>query len=215
MNENTEAWSVPWSSWHRTQVMSGPGQDLVPRWSQFSSVTFSLSVVSNSFRPHGLQQARHPYPSPIPGAYSNSRPSSQWCHPTISSSVIPFSSHLQSFSASGSFPMSRLFASGGQSIGVSASASVYPVNIPLGLTGEISLQSKELQYTAIYIIFYIQLFPLIHSFYFQSFTYLWSTTVWKYQTENSRNKQFTFKFFAIPRNVMKSFAVLLHPSEDP
>ena len=131
----------------------------------------------------------------------------------------PFSSCLQSFSASGSFPISWLFASGGQSIGVSASASVLPVNIqdwfPLGWTGWISLQSKGLQYTAVYIIFYIQLFPLTHSFYFQSFTYLWSTTVWKYQMENSRNKQFTFKFFAIPRNVMKSFAVLLHCSEDP
>ena len=139
MNENTEAWSVPWSSWHRTQVMSGPGQDLVPRWSQFSSVTFSLSVVSNSFRPRGLQQARHPYPSPIPGAYSNSHPSSQWCHPTISSSVIPFSSHLQSFSASGFFQMSQSFIWGGQRIGVSASASVLPMNIqdrfPDGLVG--------------------------------------------------------------------------------
>ena len=131
----------------------------------------------------------------------------------------PFSSRLQSFSASGSFPLSWLFASGGQSIGVSASASVLPVNIqdcfPLGLTGWISLQSKGLQYTVVYITFYIQLFPLTHSFYFQSFTYLWSTTVWKYQMENSRNKQFTFKFCAFPRNVMKSFAVLLHHSEDP
>ena len=91
---------------------------------------------------------RLPCPSPTPRACSNSCPSSQWCHPTISSSVIPFSSCLQSFPASGSFPMSRLFASGGQSIGVSASASVLPMNIqdwfPLGLTGWISLQSKGL-----------------------------------------------------------------------
>ena len=148
MNENTEAQSVPWSSWHMTQVMSGPGQDFVPRWSQFSSVTFSISVVSNSLRPHGLQQARHPCSSPIPGAYSNSCPSSQWCHPTISSSVIPFSSHLQSFSGSGSFQMSQSFISGDQRIGISASASVLPMNIqdrlPLGWTGWISLQYKRL-----------------------------------------------------------------------
>ena len=91
---------------------------------------------------------RLPCPSPTPRACSNSCPSSQWCHPTISSSVVPFSSCLQSFPASGSFPMSQLFASGGQSVGVSASASVPPMNIqdwfPLGLTGWISLLSKEL-----------------------------------------------------------------------
>ena len=105
------------------------------------------SVVSNSLRPHGLQDARPPCPSPTAGACSNSFPSSQWCHPTISSCVIPFSSCLQSFPASGSFQMSQFFASGGQSIGVSASASVLPMNIqhwfPLGLTGLISLQSKQ------------------------------------------------------------------------
>ena len=109
---------------------------------------FNCSVVSDSLRPHGLQHARLPCPSPIPGVYSNSRPSSQWCHPTISSSVIPFSSCLQSFLGSGSFPVSQFFASGGQSIGVSASASVLPMNIqdlfPLGLTGLISLQSRGL-----------------------------------------------------------------------
>ena len=102
----------------------------------------SRSVMSNSLRSHGLQHARLLCPSPTPGAYSNSCPSRQWCHPTISSSVAPFSC-LQSFPASGSFPMSRFFTSGGQSIGVSASASVLPVNIqkwfPLGLTGWISL----------------------------------------------------------------------------
>ena len=90
---------------------------------------FSCSVVSNSLRPHGLQHSRPPCPSPTPGAYSNSCLLSQWCHPTISSSVIPFSSHLYSFLASGSSQMSQFFASGGQSIGVSASASVLPMNI--------------------------------------------------------------------------------------
>ena len=113
----------------------------------FSSIPFSRSVVSDSLWPPGLQHARPPCPSPTPGACSNSCPSSRWCHPTISSSVIPFSC-LQSFPASGSFPMSRFFASGGQSIGASASASVPPMNIhdwvPLGLTGLISLQSKGL-----------------------------------------------------------------------
>ena len=101
-------------------------------------VQFSRSVVSNSLWPHGQQHARLPCPSPTPKACSNSCPLSQWCHPTISSSVIPFSSYLQSFQASGSFPMSQLFASGGQSVGVSASASILPMNIqdwfPLGFT---------------------------------------------------------------------------------
>ena len=109
---------------------------------------FSRSVESDSLRPHGLQHARPPCPSPTPGAWSKSCPSSWWCYPTISSSVIPFSSCLQSFPASGSFPMSQFFASGGQSIGVSASASVLPMNIqnwfPLGWTGWTSLQSKGL-----------------------------------------------------------------------
>ena len=90
-----------------------------------ASVQFSHSVVSYSLRPHGLQNARPPCPSPTPSVYSNSCPSSQWCHPSISSSVVPFSSRLQSFPASGSLQMSQLFASGGQSIGVSASASVF------------------------------------------------------------------------------------------
>ena len=112
------------------------------------SVQFSCSVVSNSLQPRRLKHARLPCPSPTPGACSNSCPLSRWCHPTISSFVVPFSSFLQSFPASGSFPTSQLFASGGQSIGVSASASVLPMNIqdwfPLGWTGWISLQSKEL-----------------------------------------------------------------------
>ena len=115
---------------------------------QFSSVQFSLSVVSNSLWPQGLQHVRLPCPSLTPGAYSNSCPKSRWCHPIISSSVIPFSSCLQSFTASGSFRMSQFFASGGQSIGISASASVLPMNIqdwfPLGWTSWISLQSKGL-----------------------------------------------------------------------
>ena len=109
---------------------------------------FSHSVVSDSLQHHGLQHARLPCPSPTPGAYSNSCPSHQWCHPTISSSVIPFSSCRQSLPASGCFPMSQLFAWGGQRIGVSASASVLPMNTqdwsPLGWTGWISLQSKGL-----------------------------------------------------------------------
>ena len=114
----------------------------------FYPLQFSRSVVSDSLRPHGLQQARPPCPSPTCGACSNSCPSSWWCHPTISSSLLFLSSCLQSFPASGSFPMSQFFASGGQSIGVSASASVLPMNIqdwfPLGLTDLISLQSKGL-----------------------------------------------------------------------
>ena len=109
---------------------------------------FSFSGVSNSLWPHGLQHTRPPCPSPSPGACSNSCPLSQWCHPTILSSVIPFSSCLQSLPASGSFPMSQLFISGGQSIGASASASVLLMNtqglFPLGLTGLISLQSNRL-----------------------------------------------------------------------
>ena len=108
---------------------------------------FTHSVVSNSLRPHPLQHTRLPCPPPTPGAYSNSCPSSRWCHPTISFSVIPFSSHLQSFPVSGSLPMSQLFTSGGQSIGASALASVLPMNIQdwsLGWTGWISLQSKGL-----------------------------------------------------------------------
>ena len=113
-----------------------------------SSAQFSHSVVSDSLRPHESQHARPPCPSPTPGAYSNSCPLNQWCHPPISSSLVPFCSCPQSLPASGSFPMGQLFASGGQSIGVSASASVLPMNTqdwsPLGWTGWISLQSKGL-----------------------------------------------------------------------
>ena len=117
----------------------------------YSNVKFSsIQLLSHvqCFEPHGLQHNRLPCPSPTPGAYSNSCPSSFWCHPTISSSVILFSSHLQSFPALGSFQMSQLFLSGSQSIGVPASASVIPMNIqdwfPLGWTSWISLQFKGL-----------------------------------------------------------------------
>ena len=116
--------------------------------SPISSVQFSCSVVSDSLQPHGLQHTRPPCPSPTPRVYSNVCPLSQCCHPTISSSIVPFSSWLQSFPASGTFQISQLFASGGQSIGVSASASVLPMNTQdwshLGWTGWISLQSKGL-----------------------------------------------------------------------
>ena len=108
---------------------------------QFSSVAQSCPTL----QPHELQHAKPPCPSPISGVYPNPCPSSRWCHPTISSSVIPFSSHLQSFPGSGSFQMSQLFASGGQSTRVSASTSVLPMNTQdwsLGCTGWISLQSK-------------------------------------------------------------------------
>ena len=115
---------------------------LSKRQYQFSSV----SVMCDSLRPQGLQHTRLPHPLPSPWPCSNSCPLSQWCHPTISSSVVLFSSRLQSFPASGSFQMSQLFTSGGQSIGVSASASVLAMNIqdgsPFGWTGWISLQSK-------------------------------------------------------------------------
>ena len=114
----------------------------------FRSVQFSCSVMFYSLRPHEPQHARPPCPSPTPRACSNSCTLHWWCHPTISPSVVPFSSHFQSFPASGSFQMSQFFASGGRSIGVSASASVLPKNIqdrfPLGLTSWTSLQSKGL-----------------------------------------------------------------------
>ena len=114
----------------------------------FSSVQLSRSVMSDSLRPRESQHARPPCPSPTSGVHSNSCASSRWCHPAISSSVVPFSSCPQSLPASGSFPMSQLFAWGGQNIGVSALASVLPMNTqdwsPLGWTGWISLQSKGL-----------------------------------------------------------------------
>ena len=115
-----------------------------------SSVQFSRSVMSDFLQPHGPQHARFPCPSPTPGVYPNSCLLSWQCHPTISSSVVPFSSRLQSFAASGSFPVSQFFESGGQSTAVSPSTSVLPMNIqdwfPSGLTGWISLQSMGLFY---------------------------------------------------------------------
>ena len=112
------------------------------------SVQFSRSIMSDFLPPHELQHARPPCPSPTPTVHPNPCPLSRWCHPTISSSVIPFSSHLQSFLASGSFQMNQFFSSGSQSIGVSASALVLSMNIqdwfPLGWAGLISLQSEGL-----------------------------------------------------------------------
>ena len=125
-----------------------PLSDIDRIFSLLTPVQFSHSAVSNSLQPHGLQHTRLPCPSPTPGTCLNSCSSSRWCHPTILSSIAPLSSCLQSFPASGSFPMSQFFASGGQSIEVSASASVLPMNIqdwfPVGWTGWISLQSKGL-----------------------------------------------------------------------
>ena len=116
--------------------------------SLFSSIQFSCSVVSDSLRPHELQHVRPPCPSSTPWVHPNSCPSSQWCHPAISFSVVPFSSSLQSLPVSENFPMSQLFASGGQSIGVSALALVFPKNTqgwpPLEWNGWISLQAKGL-----------------------------------------------------------------------
>ena len=139
------AWEVQ-RQWGCPLLLGSPGWK-VPRSCDmvrsFSSVHFSHSVVSDSLRAHGLQHTRLPCPSPTPGVYSNSCPLSQWCYPTISSFVVPFSPSLQSFPASGSFQMSQFFAWGGQSIGASASTSVLPMNTqdwsPLGWTGLISL----------------------------------------------------------------------------
>ena len=137
---NFEEYSLPYvqfwnSSTNKTENWKNP---MFP-----SSVQFSRLVMSDSLRPHEPQHARPPCPSPTPGVHPNPCPSSQWCHPTISSSVVPFSSCPQSFPASGSFQMSQLFTSGGQRTGVSASTSVLPMNTqdwsPLGWIGWISL----------------------------------------------------------------------------
>ena len=133
-----------YGNWNQNEITALPWH--LPSLLHISSVQFSCSVMSNSLQPHGLQHTRPLCPSPTPRVYSNSCPLNQWCHPTISSSVVPFFSCFQSFPASGSFPMSQFFASGGQSTGVSA--SVLPVNIQdwfsLGWTGWISFQSKGL-----------------------------------------------------------------------
>ena len=131
------------------QSMRSQSQLRLSDWTTLSSsVQFSHTVVSDYLWPCGLQHTRPPCPSPTPRVYSNSRPLSWWCHPTISSSVGPFSSYVQSFPSSGSCQMSQFFASGGQSIAVSTSTSVLPMSIqdrfPLGWTGWISLQSKGL-----------------------------------------------------------------------
>ena len=133
--------------WQLSPDLSAPPY-LENKIHSLKSESVSCSVVSDSLWPHRLQHARPACPTPTPGVYPNSCPLSRWCHPTISSSVVPFSSRLQSFPASGSFPMSQFFTSGTQSIGVSASASVLLMNIldwsPLGWTSWISLQSKGL-----------------------------------------------------------------------
>ena len=144
-------WSITlWTGnrWTRKTLQTLFGLIRYSLWcSQFSSVQFSCSVMSNSLQPHELQHARPPCPSPTPGVHPDSCPSSRWCHPAISSSVVPFSCP-QSLPASGSFPMSQLLAWGSQSFGVLASASVLPMNTqdwsPLGWTGCISLQSNRL-----------------------------------------------------------------------
>ena len=139
-------WPLPFNTlWYSYEIIVCRYISLLLISAQFSS--FQSSVMSDSLLPHGLQHTRLPCPSPTPRAWANSCPSSRWCHPTILSSVVHFSSCLQSFPASGYFQMSQFFTSGGQSIGVSASASVLPMNIqdwfPLGLTCLI-LQSKGL-----------------------------------------------------------------------
>ena len=144
---NSTLHSARWSRIDPEQNHYDKGRAAGP--SQAQSVSqFSCSVVSDFLWPHGLQHARLSWPSPTLGVYSNSCPLSQWCHPTISSSAVSFSSCIQSFPASGSFQMSQFFASAGQSIGVSASTSVLPMNVqdwfPLGWIDWISLQSKGL-----------------------------------------------------------------------
>ena len=141
---------VRWLHWElpcKTDICKGIIRNLLHCTLAFSSVQFSHSVMSDSLWPHGLQHARHPCPSPTPGVHPNSCPLSWWCHPIISSSVIPFCSCPQSFPESASCQMSQFFASGGQSIGVSASASVLSMNtldwFPLGWTGLVLLQSTS------------------------------------------------------------------------
>ena len=145
-------WDISsWTSWVSIKILCFTVCEL-ENWEVLSkgaqSVQFNHSVMSNSLRHHKPQHARPPCSSPTPGVHLNPCPLSRWCYPTVSSSVVPFSSCSQSFSASGSFQMSQLFASCGQSIGVSALASVLPMNTqdwsPLGWTGWISLQSKGL-----------------------------------------------------------------------
>ena len=139
--------------WNHCLDMDKNFESVIWATNMWQILLFSHFIMFDSLRPHELQHARLPCPSPYPRVCSNSCPLSQWCHPTVSSSVTPFSSCLQSFSALGSFPMSQLFASGGQSIGSSASAPVLPMNIQglfsLGMTGLISFKSKSLSNTTV------------------------------------------------------------------
>ena len=139
-------WGGLTNSWERREVKGKEKMKNIPTW--IDSVQFSCLVMSDSLWPHRLQHSRLPCRSPTPGACSNSCPLSRWCHPTITSSAVPLPSRPQSYPASGSFQMSQLFASGGQSIGVSVLTSFLPKNTqdlsPLGRTGWISLQSKGL-----------------------------------------------------------------------
>ena len=138
-----ESWTVSYKTKYTLIIWSSNSSPCIYPKKLKTLVQLSSSVMSDYLWPYGLQHARLPCPSPSPGAGSNSCPSSQWCHPTISSSVVPFSFCLQSLPASRSFPKSQFLASGGQSTGVSASASVFPMNsqdwFPLGWTGWISL----------------------------------------------------------------------------
>ena len=147
---------------------------------QFSSVQFSHSVMSDSLRPHELQHSRPPCPSPTPGVHSNSGPSSRWCHPAISSSAVPFSSCPQFLPASGSFPMSQLFAWGGQSTGVSALQTFLPKNTqgwsPLEWTGWISLQSRGL--SRVFSNTTVQKHQLYTNFHLCWWKQLWYTLWW-------------------------------------
>ena len=170
---------------------------------------FAISVTSNSLRTHGLSHTRVPCPLLSPKACSNSCPLSQWCHPTISSSVIPFSSCPQSFPASWSFPVSRLFASGGQGIG--ASASVFPMNIqdwvPLGWTGLISLQSKGLSRV------FSNTTVQKHEF-FGTQTSLWlSSHIYTWQLEKTALTRWTFvgKIMSLLSNMLSRFVIAFLP----
>ena len=146
---NESVLHIRWPKYWNVTLTTGKSRfKILTSWSEFNSAQFGHSVVSDSLWPHELQHTRLSCASPIPRVYSNSSPLSWWCHPTILSSVVPFSSRLKSFPASGSFQMSQVFASGGQSIGVSALASILPKKSqdlsPLEWTGWISLKSKEL-----------------------------------------------------------------------
>ena len=148
MNKNNYEWFPVKYILRAIYIIQGVPRTVIKHIQCNQSVQFSCSVLSDCLQPHGLQHARPPCLSPTHRVYTNSCPSSWWCHPIISSSVVPFSSCLQSFPASGSFPRNQVFASGGQNIAVSASASVLPMNIqdwfPLGWTCWIPLQSKGL-----------------------------------------------------------------------